>query len=68
MKKAENNASAYYPSPGTSTSRTHNQKCPNCAKLIHDIMELKKKLGWYKNPQEFNQLHKHDDKDINSLM
>ena len=46
MKKAENNASAYYPSPGTSTSRTHNKKCPNCAKLKHDIMELKKKLGW----------------------
>ena len=67
MKKAENKVSAYYPGPGTSASRPHNKKCPNCAKLKHDIMELKKNLGWYKNPQEFNQLHKHHDKDNNIL-
>ena len=54
MKKEENKASAYYPGPGTSASRPHNKNFPNCAKLKHDIMELKKKLGWYINPEGFN--------------
>ncbi|PWA72398.1 F-box domain-containing protein [Artemisia annua] len=51
MKKAQNEASAYSPGPGPSASRPQNAKCSNCIKLKQDIMELKKKLEWYKTPQ-----------------
>ena len=59
MNKAQNEASAYSQSLGTSASRHQNAKCSNCIKLCsdciklkQDIMELKKKLEWYKNPQK----------------
>ncbi|PWA53274.1 F-box domain-containing protein [Artemisia annua] len=53
--KAQNEASACSPGPGTSASRPQNAKCSNCLKLKQDIMELKKKLEWYKNPQKKTQ-------------
>ena len=62
MNKAQNEASAYPQSLGTSASTHQNAKCSNCIKLRsdciklkQDIMELKKKLGRYNNPQRKNQ-------------
>lgn len=55
MKKAQNEASDCSAGHGTSTSSPQNAKCSNCLKLKQDIMELKMKLGLYKNPQKKSQ-------------